>query len=184
MAPGNALTPQLMAARPLTLTTPPHRHPDAPPAPRTHPPVPHPHAPHPHVPDVRRFAFELPARAEAVARARRLVTERLVLWGLAGELGETAELVVSELFTNAVVHTGSGRVVCELRDRGRHVRIAVHDEGCAVAGPRARPADREECGRGLLLVDAVSSAWGSHDARHGAGRVVWAELPHDTAGPC
>ncbi|WP_228973774.1 ATP-binding protein [Streptomyces sp. DH12] len=181
MAPGNALTPQLMAARPLTAH--PHRHPDAPPAPRHRPAAPHPHAADaPDAPDLRRFAFELPAQARAVGRARRLVAERLALWGLAGQVGETAELVVSELFTNAVVHTGSGRVVCELRDRGAHVRIAVHDEGCA--GTRPRPTDREECGRGLILVDAVSSAWGSHGTRHGAGRVVWAELLHDTADPC
>ncbi|WP_399226834.1 ATP-binding protein [Streptomyces sp. TRM49041] len=169
MAPGNALTPQLIAARPVTGST------------HVYPPL---SVPRPRILDVRRFAFELPARAEAVARARRLATERLGLWGIEGDVRDTAELVVSELFTNAVVHTASGRVVCELRDRGEHVRIAVHDEGCRVTGPRPRSADREECGRGLLLVEAVSSAWGSHDARHGAGRVVWAELIHDTAAPC
>ncbi|CAL9583231.1 ATP-binding protein [Streptomyces sp. enrichment culture] len=176
MAPGNALTPQLIAARPVTPSTQPQGLPLA--------PRPYAHAFPVHTPDVRRFAFELPARAESVARARRLVVDRLTRWGLAGDVRDTAELVVSELFTNAVVHTASGRVVCELRDRGEQVRIAVHDEGCRVAGPRLRTADREECGRGLLLVDAMCSAWGSHDSRHGAGRVVWAELIHDTAEPC
>lgn len=176
MAPGNALTPQLIAARPVTTT----------PLPDGLPQIPRPraHTATTHTPDVRRFAFELPARAESVARARHLVVDRLALWGLAGDVRDTAELVVSELFTNAVVHTASGRVVCELRDRGAHVRIAVHDEGCRVTGPRLRTAEREECGRGLLLVDAMSSAWGSHDSRHGAGRVVWAELVHDAAEPC
>ncbi|MFB9390455.1 ATP-binding protein [Streptomyces coeruleoprunus] len=135
-------------------------------------------------PDLRRFAFELPARAESVSRARRLVSERLLLWGIDEDVRDTAELVVSELFTNAVVHTGSGRVVCELRDRGERLRIAVHDEGRPVTGPGLRTAEAEECGRGLLLVDAVSSAWGAHDARHGAGRVVWAELVHGVADPC
>ncbi|MFV2120180.1 ATP-binding protein [Streptomyces sp. Act-28] len=177
MAPGNALTPQLTAARPV-------------------PPVPHPHGlprvPHASgprdqgagTPDVRRFAFELPSRAESVARARRLVVERLTLWDVVGDVRDTAELVVSELFTNAVVHTASGRVVCELQDRGERLRIAVHDEGCRVTGPRPRAAAREECGRGLLLVDALCGAWGPHDARHDAGRVVWAELVRDTAEPC
>ncbi|AOT62096.1 MULTISPECIES: ATP-binding protein [Streptomyces] len=176
MAPGNALTPQLIAARPVTPASHPHGLP--------HAPRPYAHPARSHTADVRRFAFELPARAEAVARARRLVVERLARWGVGGDVRDTAELVVSELFTNAVVHTASGRVVCELRDRGEHVRIAVHDEGCRVTGPRLRTADREECGRGLLLVDAMCAAWGSHDARHGAGRVVWAELLHDTAAPC
>ncbi|WP_255113927.1 MULTISPECIES: ATP-binding protein [Streptomyces] len=176
MAPGNALTPQLIAARPVIPV--PHSHG----LPRT--PRPQAHPARPRTPDVRRFAFELPARAESVARARRLATDRLAIWEVAGDVCDTAELVVSELFTNAVVHTASGRVVCELRDRGEHVRIAVHDEGCRVTGPRLRSAEREECGRGLLLVDAMCSAWGTHDARHGAGRVVWADLAHDTAAPC
>lgn len=176
MSPGNALAHQLMAARPVA------------PASHSHglPRVPGPcaHTTPPRTPDVRRFSFELPARAESVARARRLVVERLARWEIGGEVRDTAELVVSELFTNAVVHTAGGRVVCELRDRGEHVRIAVHDEGWRVTGPRPRAAEREECGRGLLLVDAMCSAWGTHDARHGAGRVVWAELVHGAAAPC
>ncbi|MFG3497423.1 ATP-binding protein [Streptomyces sp. NPDC047928] len=184
MAPGNALSPQLIAPRPQPAGS----------SPRTaaaHAPQP-PHTPHAshgraahgvQAPDVRRFAFELPARAESVARARHLVGERLLRWRIGQDVRDTAELVVSELFTNAVVHTGSSRVVCELRDRGERLRIAVHDEGCP-AGPRLRHVDAEECGRGLLLVDAVAGSWGAHDARYGAGRVVWAELAHGVAGAC
>ncbi|MEU7278183.1 ATP-binding protein [Streptomyces sp. NPDC045431] len=141
----------------------------------------------------------MPARAESVARARRLADDRLVRWQLGREVRDTVALVVSELFTNAVVHTGSGRVVCELRDQGGRLCIAVQDEGCPAAEPRLRHVDAEERGRGLLLVEAVCGAWGAHDARHGAGRVVWAELALDdvdgpdgpapagdfgTAGPC
>ncbi|MFC8916563.1 ATP-binding protein [Streptomyces sp. NPDC047821] len=156
MAPGNALTPRLIAPRP------------------------------PITADVRRFSFELPARAESVARARHLVEERLVLWEVDGTVCEAVTLVVSELVTNAVVHTASCRVVCELRDCGERLRVSVQDEGSPAAGPRLRRTAPEEGGRGLLLVDAVSSAWGAHDARHGAGRVVWAELGHGggLAGPC
>ncbi|MCS0637950.1 ATP-binding protein [Streptomyces sp. LP05-1] len=146
--------------------------------------TPRPTAPRPQTADVRRFAFELPAHAEAVARARHLVEERLLLWEIAAEICDAVTLVVSELFTNAVVHTMSGRVVCELRDGGERLRVAVQDEGCPASGPRLSRSCPEEGGRGLMLVDAVSSAWGAHEARHGAGRVVWAELPHDTAGPC
>ncbi|MDN3297618.1 ATP-binding protein [Streptomyces ficellus] len=134
--------------------------------------------------DLRRFSFELPAQAESVARARHLVEERLVLWKVAGEVCEGVTLVVSELVTNAVVHTASRRVVCELRDRGDRLRVAVQDEGCPATGPRLRRVAPEEGGRGLLLVDAVSDAWGAHGARHGAGRVVWAELGHGLVEPC
>lgn len=170
MAPGNALTPQLIAPRPDAAV-----------------PQPRPRSNElrrddPRRDDLRRFAFELPARPESVARARRLVRDRLLLWGIEGAARDATELVVSELLTNAVVHTASGRVVCELRDRGEQLRIAVHDEGRPAQVPR--PAEAEECGRGLLIVDAVCSAWGAHDARHGAGRVVWAELVHDVAEPC
>ncbi|MER5884766.1 ATP-binding protein [Streptomyces sp. NPDC001941] len=131
--------------------------------------------------DVRRFAFELPARAESVARARALIRERLVRWGVHEDTRDTTALVVSELVTNAVVHTASDRVVCELRDNERRLRVAVHDEGGPVLSPQVR--DVEECGRGLLLVEAVSSAWGAHDSSRGTGRVVWAELPHALGTP-
>lgn len=155
VAPGNALTPPLRAPRPAISA------------------------------DVRRFSFELPARAESVARARHLVEERLVLWEVDGTVCDAVTLVVSELVTNAVVHTVSHRVVCELRDCGEQLRVSVQDEGCPAAAPRLRRGSPEEGGRGLLLVDAVSSAWGAHHARHGAGRVVWAELGHGgAAGPC
>lgn len=118
-----------------------------------------------------------------MARARRLATDRLAIWEVAGDVCDTAELVVSELFTNAVVHTASGRVVCELRDRGartdRRPRRGLPGDRTAVAVGRTRGVRA-----GLLLVDAMCSAWGTHDARHGAGRVVWADLAHDTAAPC
>ncbi|MEU9980861.1 ATP-binding protein [Streptomyces sp. NPDC050856] len=138
----------------------------------------------PYAADVRRFSFELPARAESVSRARRLTGDRLGLWGVGEDVCDTVALVVSELFTNAVVHTASGRVLCELRDCGERLRIAVQDEGCPATEPRLRRVDAEERGRGLLLVDAMCSAWGTCDARQGAGRVVWAELAHGVAEPC
>lgn len=165
MVPGNALTPQITAPRPESAgpTIPAQR-------------IAGPLACAAQTADLRRFAFELPARAESVARARHLVRDRLAVWRIEGDVTDTAALVVSELFTNAVVHTASGRVVCELRDVGGRLRIAVQDEGCPAAEPRLRRVDAEERGRGLLLVDAMCGAWGAHDARHGAGWIVWAEL--------
>ncbi|MEU2429218.1 ATP-binding protein [Streptomyces sp. NPDC007861] len=136
---------------------------------------------------VRRFGFELPGRTESVARARRLIHERMRRWGIGGDPLDTVALVASELFTNAVVHTASDRVLCELRelrdDEGQ-LRIAVQDQGCPPGEPRLRRISAEERGRGLLLVDAVSSAWGAHDARPGPGRIVWAELALDAGRTC
>ncbi|MEI5009291.1 ATP-binding protein [Streptomyces sp. NPDC087659] len=128
------------------------------------------------VPAIRRFGFELPGRADSVARARHLIQERMMRWGVDRSHFDTVALVASELFTNAVVHTASQRVLCELHDVPGQLRIAVQDEGCPPGEPRLRRDSTEEGGRGLLLVDAVSSAWGAHDAHPGPGRVVWAEL--------
>ncbi|MFE5794360.1 ATP-binding protein [Streptomyces sp. NPDC056503] len=130
-----------------------------------------------------RFAFELPARTESVSRARHLTEERLLLWGRGTEIRDTAALVVSELVTNAVLHTASSRIVCELRQGADSVRIAVRDEG-GPAGPRIRDCGADERGRGLLIVDALCEAWGAERTGHGTAQIVWAELPHALGEPC
>ncbi|MCP3818360.1 ATP-binding protein [Streptomyces sp. A3M-1-3] len=132
----------------------------------------------------RRLGFELPARAESVALARRRVREWLLGRNIDQDTRDTVALVVSELVTNAVVHTASDRVGCELSDSEGRLRISVQDQGVLPTGPRLRRADPEEGGRGLLLVDAVSSAWGAHEDGSGPGRVVWAELLYGAGGPC
>ncbi|MFE7580338.1 ATP-binding protein [Streptomyces gardneri] len=132
---------------------------------------------------VRRFAFELPALTSSVARARRLAEERLILWGCDPGIRDTVALVVSELVTNAVVHTASGRVICEIREGEDTLRIAVRDEG-GPAGPRMRDCGEEERGRGLLIVDALCTAWGADRTGHGTAQIVWAELAHGMGEPC
>jgi anti-sigma regulatory factor (Ser/Thr protein kinase) len=125
-----------------------------------------------------RYGFEVPARVESVSRARRLVSERLELWGVDGDTRDTALLVVSELVTNAVVHTGGHLVSCQLHCTEGWLRVTVQDQGSTETGPRVCHGLEEERGRGLLLVEAVSTAWGTYDCERGTGRVVWAELPN------
>ncbi|MFI8257753.1 ATP-binding protein [Streptomyces filamentosus] len=163
------------------------------PAPRD----PLPHEPHHHAPlhpealpreprryePRHRFAFELPARTQSVGRARRLVEERLILWGCAAGTRDTAALVISELATNAVLHTASSRIVCELRENATTLRISVRDEG-GPAGPRIRDCGAEERGRGLLIVDALCAAWGAERTGHGTAQIVWAELSRGLGDPC
>ncbi|MEV5353037.1 ATP-binding protein [Streptomyces sp. NPDC052693] len=131
----------------------------------------------------RRFRFELAAHPASPAQARRLTRARLTGWSVCEDTCDSAALVVSELVTNAIVHTASTHIVCELHDGDDLVRIAVRDEGCAPGRPhpagRTRP--EEEHGRGLLLVDALCHAWGAHE--HGPGLLVWAELPRTTDTP-
>ncbi|MFK0155616.1 ATP-binding protein [Streptomyces sp. NPDC090499] len=137
----------------------------------------------------RRFRFELAAHPGSPAQARRLVRARLTGWSVCADTCDTAALVISELVTNAIVHTASTRVVCELHDHDDTVRIAVQDEGCAPDEPHPSPQrPEEEHGRGLLLVEALCQAWGAQE--HGSGLLVWAELPRltdaarNTVEPC
>ncbi|MEV8592033.1 ATP-binding protein [Streptomyces sp. NPDC052012] len=131
----------------------------------------------------RRFRFELAAHPGSPAQARRLTRARLTGWSVCEDTCDTAALVVSELVTNAIVHTASSHIVCELHDGDDRVRIAVQDEGCAPGRPQAneRSEPDDEHGRGLLLVDALCHAWGAHE--HGPGLLVWAELPRKGDGP-
>ena len=86
-----------------------------------------------------------------------------------------ALLCVSELATNAVLHSWSGRpggrfTVCA-RMRAGSVRVAVADEG----GPWGRRRDSGgQSGRGLLIVSGLASRWGREDGA--AGRTVWFEI--------
>jgi anti-sigma regulatory factor (Ser/Thr protein kinase) len=121
--------------------------------------------------DPARRAF--PGCADQVARARQFVSAELAGCPVADE----AVLCVSELATNALMHTSSGEggkfeVIVQ---RGpSSARISVRDQGAASA-PAARPVDlASESGRGLGLVSVIADRWGqSGDV---AGRVVWFEL--------
>ncbi|MEU6339733.1 MULTISPECIES: ATP-binding protein [unclassified Streptomyces] len=122
-------------------------------------------------------AFLLAAQGAAVAEARRRVRARLRDWGVAEGICDDAVLVVSELFTNAVRHSGGEKVACAVRVERGVVRVEVADQGIGLTAPQVKVADvGEECGRGLLLVGAVSRAWGVVTGPDGTGRVVWAEL--------
>ncbi|MET7815948.1 ATP-binding protein [Streptomyces sp. NPDC005395] len=131
----------------------------------------------------RRFRFELAAHPGSPSQARRLTRARLSGWAVCEDICDTAALVVSELVTNAIVHTASRHIVCELHDADGLVRIAVRDEGCAPGQPHpsADQQPEDEHGRGLILVDALCDAWGAHE--QGPGLLVWAELPRRADEP-
>ncbi|MFD7512449.1 ATP-binding protein [Streptomyces sp. NPDC059853] len=123
--------------------------------------------------------FELPSRPASVAAARELVRHRLTGWGVPRDLVDTARLIVSELVTNALLHTASDRIVCRVERRGRQLRIEVADQGPGLDPrvPAAGPSDPDaEGGRGLLLLDAMAARWGVISPHQGAGCTVWAEI--------
>lgn len=106
-------------------------------------------------------------RAGSVGAARAMVHEL----PLEGDLEARAALVVSEMATNAVEH---GRGDFEVRvDTGPPLRIEVADHSSEL--PRRRPLSLwSEGGRGLHVVDRLSSRWGTTQSPN--GKVVWAEL--------
>lgn len=107
----------------------------------------------------------------SVATARRMVRSFLSP-ALPEHLVRVAVLLTSELVTNAVVHaTTPFRLDVVAHDDV--VRVAVAD-GAAGAAEPARTVDAAEHGRGLQLVDALSSRWGTD--RLAEGKRVWFEL--------
>ena len=119
---------------------------------------------------------ELAAEPQSVRAARRLVRTALQEARL-DHLEGSALLLVSELATNAVLHARSGFVV-EVTERDGHVRVGVTD-----ASPQG-PARRSHgvsagTGRGLGLVAALSTGWGTEDADEPWRKTVWFELPVD-----
>lgn len=121
--------------------------------------------------------FALPPRAESATAARLLVTHWLGRWGMPEDVIETARLLISELVANAVLHTDSQQIICRIEASGHRLRIEVADEGPGLkeSSPRAADAE-EECGRGLVLLDALADAWGVITPDQGAGCTVWAEI--------
>ena len=87
-------------------------------------------------------------------------------------LAYTATMLVSELVTNAILHTGTPLTVVVAR-HGDRVRIEVHD-GSPQLPVRKHYSDMSGTGRGLMLVDRMAATWGSD--RTADGKVVWFEL--------
>ncbi|GAA3965968.1 ATP-binding protein [Actinomadura viridis] len=92
---------------------------------------------------------------------------------------DDAELVAAELVANSLRHTPSGQAggsfEVSVSVRRGWARIAVSDEGAGDWRPCAdRPADDEEYGRGLLIIEAYADKVG-HDVG-GRGQTMWAEF--------
>ena len=117
--------------------------------------------------------FRYAAQPASVGAARRETRARLRSWGLPSEVCDDMVLIVSELVTNAIVHTAGDTVICRLR-AGREVYIEVGSEG--PAGSRGTVRSAGEGGRGLLVVESLSTSWGVDVASPGAGWTAWATL--------
>ncbi|MFE7482457.1 ATP-binding protein [Streptomyces sp. NPDC057552] len=127
------------------------------------------------------YSATLPSTPEAVGDARRLVASALGAWGV-GDARDAAELVVSELMANAVLHVARGAVRVTVALLGdRRVRVAVADRSRTCPAPCAAGRDQES-GRGLEIVEALSGGrWGVDLLPQ--GKRVWATLGPAKAEP-
>jgi anti-sigma regulatory factor (Ser/Thr protein kinase) len=116
----------------------------------------------------------LPAEPRSAARARSLVTAACARWKAAEVCADT-ELVLTELVANAVSHAGTEITIrlATLAGAPGGVRVEVTDSSTRPVRPRHANL-LAESGRGLFLVDTLSSRWGA-DATT-TGKTVWAEI--------
>jgi anti-sigma regulatory factor (Ser/Thr protein kinase) len=132
---------------------------------------------------VLRSHLELAPLPTAPGCARGHVRAVLLEWDLP-DLSDTAELVTSELVTNAILASPRGSPV-ELqvtREAEGSVLISVWDASSEMPVLEDASPD-DESGRGLMLVVCLASGWGAYYASP-AGKVIWARISRDrTAAP-
>jgi anti-sigma regulatory factor (Ser/Thr protein kinase) len=132
----------------------------------------------------------LVADISSVPGARRFVTDGLLNWGRA-HLVDDAALCVTEMATNAALHSGSPYMQVGISDLDPAVRLAVEDAGGLVPlpavapppAPAARPGEVPAVealgttGRGLAIISVLAESWGIEE--HADGRRIWAHLAGD-----
>ncbi|GAA2217663.1 ATP-binding protein [Streptomyces nogalater] len=125
--------------------------------------------------ETHKFALPVPASLIAVTDARHRAVRAIGRWSgeWDAEVLQTAELVLSELLTNAVQHAGSSHILLALRPLADVLRIEVHDTSASL--PKVGlPDTYSESGRGMVLVSALADRFGT-ERTHG-GKCCWAEI--------
>lgn len=130
--------------------------------------------------------LKLAALPSAVKLSRAMVNVTLKAWGLA-RMVDDAELVTSELVTNAVKATGVtdtslrwseqahlATICVRLVHLGERLAIGIWDKDPTPPEPTKADGDAES-GRGLMIVEALCVRWDYFMAVEG-GKVIWAEL--------
>ncbi len=124
------------------------------------------------------YTLQLPHDPRAPGVARATLRAILRTYGL-DELAPTAELLTSELVTNAHLHGAGGTYGLRIgaRPHGR-LRVGVWDANPQIpppfAGAQVQPDPAAEHGRGLLLVQACADRYGAYPLRN-PGKYLWAE---------
>ncbi|MEV8045720.1 ATP-binding protein [Streptomyces griseoluteus] len=133
---------------------------------------------HEYMSSARVWGLSCPGFPEEVSRARRWTRD--ILRG--SPLAEDAELIVSELSANAILHTASGQAYgsfhLAVAVSAQVVALSVTDDGGTGTAPKAKYQDQDaEHGRGLGMVSAIAHRVVVHDSDQ--GHTVTAELYAD-----
>jgi anti-sigma regulatory factor (Ser/Thr protein kinase) len=116
--------------------------------------------------------LRLPGDREAAARARRALAK--LRGDLDPPLMETLRLLVTELVTNSVRHTGAEAVVLRILVGRSAVWTEVTDAGPGFDPPNSTRTANDATGWGLFLVERLAERWGVNQSD--AGTKVWFEL--------
>ncbi|WP_055602258.1 ATP-binding protein [Streptomyces aureus] len=138
--------------------------------------------------DHQEASVTLPSDPASVPTARRYVADVLVGWGLddAAEIADSIRLIVSELATNAVLHTlgQSPTFTVDVRlEREERLHVGVTDSH--PRRPRRLPAAvQQDNGRGMAIIRVLAAEAGgrlSVTPTEDGGKTVWITLPWTTA---
>jgi serine phosphatase RsbU (regulator of sigma subunit)/anti-sigma regulatory factor (Ser/Thr protein kinase) len=123
--------------------------------------------------------LEIGDQPDAVRAGRLFVVERILSAGIAAEVADDAAVASAELLANAVQHGQPPVSICAVI-QGDGVRIEVQDTSSRLP-MRLAPSTSNMTGRGLALVEALSSKWGVERLPDGS-KTVWCELRPGSAG--
>jgi anti-sigma regulatory factor (Ser/Thr protein kinase) len=123
--------------------------------------------------------LELPGTTAAPSVARLFIRNLCAEWG-ATSVCDVAELLSSELVTNAVIHARSAVELEAAYDDKSNLRIDVYDRSPGVVDSEpSQASDGAEGGRGLAIVSRLASRWGVETLAQ--GKRVWFTLANPNA---
>ncbi|MFD4657812.1 ATP-binding protein [Kitasatospora sp. NPDC058444] len=124
----------------------------------------------------RMFVARLDSRIESTPLARYLLRAYLSGMPFGERYRDTAELLLGELFANAVQHSDAPddrHIEVRFSLVNSRLRLEVHDAGSGCPSLRCAAPD-DERGRGLFLVNELAERWGCASRPGGIGKYVWA----------
>jgi anti-sigma regulatory factor (Ser/Thr protein kinase) len=128
--------------------------------------------------DARRARLHIGHDAQAAGEARRFLRNRLARWGVDDVTSDTAQLCLSELVNNVIMHArADAELTVELADGTLSVVLRDHGgdrPGQPVPAPVADEEPLRVFGRGLTIVDAFADDWGTD--RDEVGTIAWFTL--------